>query len=145
MSYKMGSLISMEMVKEFLSPYYVKFIDFLKQYNIKHIFVDSDGLVEELIPAWMSTGVTGVFPMEAVNNLENVREQYPRLQLMGGIDKKILINNAKGDIDRELKKASRIVRQGGYIPHIDHSIPMDAKWEAFSYYRNKLNDILDHT
>jgi uroporphyrinogen decarboxylase len=144
MSYKMGSLISMEMVEEFLTPYYLKLIDFLKQFEIKHIFVDSDGLVEELIPVWMSNGVTGVFPMEAVNNLEKVREQYPRLQLMGGIDKKILINETKDDIDRELNKVSRLVKHGGYIPHIDHSIPMDAQWDHFSYYRNKLNDILDH-
>ena len=143
MAYKTGSFISKETFQEFLSPYYIKLIDFLKQYKVKNIIVDSDGLVEELIPLWIKTGVTGVFPMESVNDLLKLRRLYPKFQMLGGINKKILIESSNQSIDKELEKVSLLMKQGGYIPHIDHSIPMDANWNKFKEYRIKLNRLID--
>lgn len=143
MAYKTGSFISKETFREFLSPYYIKLIDFLKQYKVKNIIVDSDGLVEDLIPLWIETGVTGVFPMESVNDLLKLRRLYPKFQMLGGINKKILIKSINQSIDEELEKVSLLIKQGGYIPHIDHSIPMDADWEKFKEYRIKLNKLID--
>jgi uroporphyrinogen decarboxylase len=143
MTYKTGSLISMEMFDLFLAPYYVRLIDFLKQYGIKNIIVDSDGLVDQLVPRWLELGVTGITPMEAVNNIVQLRREYPRMQMMGGIDKRVLIYGTKEQIDQELQKVRVLLPDGGYIPHIDHAVPMDAKWESFVYYRNRLNDIID--
>jgi len=143
MAFKTGSFISKEAFREFLTPYYIRLIDFLKQYKIKNIIVDCDGLVEELIPLWLEVGVTGVFPMEAVNDLVKIRKMYPKLQMLGGVDKKILIDGADKDIDKELEKVSILMKKGGYIPHIDHSIPLDAKWNRLKEYRKKLNNIID--
>jgi uroporphyrinogen decarboxylase len=88
-------------------------------------------------------GVTGLFPMEAVNDTMRIRRDYPRLQMLGGIDKRILIGGDHAGIDAELEKAEALMKTGGYIPHIDHSVPMDAEWELFSYYRTRLNEIID--
>ena len=144
MAFKTGSFISKEAFREFLSPYYIRLIDFLKQYKIKNIIVDSDGLIEELIPLWLEVGVTGVFPMEAVNNLVKIREMYPKLQMLGGVDKKILIDGTGKKIDKELEKVSLLMKKGGYIPHIDHLIPMDADWGKFKEYRIKLNNLIEN-
>ena len=100
-----------------------------------NIIVDCDGLIEELIPLWLEVGVTGVFPMEAVNNLVKIREMYPKLQMLGGVDKKILINGTGKDIDEELEKISILIKKGGYIPHIDHLISLDAEWNKLKEYR----------
>jgi uroporphyrinogen decarboxylase len=143
MSYRSGSLISLAMVREFLLPYYRELIDFLHQYRIRNILVDSDGLVEELIPLWVEVGVSGVFPMEAVNDIVKIRDTYPRLQMMGGIDKTVLMHDDRDSIDRELTKIEALIQTGGYIPHIDHSVPLDARWDSFVYYRKRLNDIID--
>ncbi len=143
MAYKTGSFISKESFREYLSPYYVELIDFLKQYGIKNIIVDSDGLVEELIPLWIETGVTGIFPMESVNDLYKIRKLFPELQMLGGIDKRILIKGSGREIDDELVKVTELLKSGGFIPHIDHSIPMDADWERFKEYRMKLNEIIE--
>ena len=142
MAFKTGSFISKESFKEFLTPYYIKFIDFLKQYGVKNIIVDCDGLVEELIPLWLEIGVTGIFPMEAVNDLIKIRKNFPKLQMLGGVDKRILIRDYQRDINKELEKISLIIKTGGFIPHIDHAIPMDADWHLFKEYREKLNDII---
>lgn len=146
MASKTGSMISKEMFEEFLSPFYRELIDFLKQHHITNIHVDSDGYIEELLPLWTDLGVTGLFPFEiqANNNMLRIREEFPRLQILGAVDKRILMaNKSRQDIDAELTIAEKLLGQGGYIPHADHHVPDDAVWENFSYYRNRLNDLVD--
>ena len=47
------------------------------------------------------------------------------------------------DIDRELNIVEELLQHGGYIPHIDHHVPDDAQWDRFTYYRERLNEIID--
>ena len=146
MCFKGAAMISGPMFEEFLTPYYIKIVDFLQQYGINIILVDSDGYVEELIPLWRKAGVTGLLPFEiqAGNDLLRIRENFPRLQMLGGIDKIVLQKDrTKSDIDMELKKVKILLAQGGYIPHIDHHVSQDASWKNFKYYRKNLNDIIN--
>ena len=46
-------------------------------------------------------------------------------------------------IDDELKKILGVMNTGGCIPHIDHAVSEDVTWENFTYYRNKLNAMID--
>ena len=85
------------------------------------------------------------FPIEAVNDIEKIREKYPKLQLMGGFDKRLLfLDGSKEAIDAELEKVQRLLKKGGYVPHIDHAVSEDVTWENFKYYRIKLNEIIDN-
>jgi len=143
-AYRSGSFISKEMFSQFIRPYYLKFIDFLKQYRIINIFVDCDGLIDELIPLWIETGVTGLFPFEAVNDIVAIRQKYPNLKMMGGFNKKVLFkDSSRKKIDDEIDRISNVMKLGGYIPHIDHSVSEDVTWENFKYYREKLNNLID--
>jgi xylulokinase len=92
MSYKSGSLVSPAMFDEFMAPYYRPLIGFLSEHGVRHVLVDSDGLVDQLIPGFLDVGLTGLFPMEAVNDTVRIRRDYPRLQMLGGIDKRIRID-----------------------------------------------------
>lgn len=146
MAFKSGSLVSKEIFEEFMKPYYLKLIDYLKQYGVKNIIVDSDGFVEELIPLFIDCGVTGMLPFEiaAGNDMIKIRQNYPKFQLLGGIDKRILFEGSQeSDIDKELEKVKILLKKGGYIPHIDHLVSEDATWKNFTIYRNKLNKIID--
>jgi hypothetical protein len=143
MAFKTGSIISKDAFSEFMSPYYLRFIDFLKQCGVKNIIVDSDGLIDELVPLWVKLGVTGIFPMEAVSDALKIREEFPKLQMLGAVDKKILFNTNNKNMDDEFKKISLLMKKGGYIPHIDHSIPMDADFSKFRQYRERLNLLID--
>jgi uroporphyrinogen decarboxylase len=143
-----GSMISKDAFREFLRPSYVRIIDFLRQHGVENIHVDSDGYIGELIPLWVELGVTGLFPVErkAGNDLLKIRERFPRLQLLGGVDKRILESGrAEREIDRELAIVRQVLAQGGYVPHIDHHVPDDSVWENFKLYREKLNAIIDST
>ncbi|MCL5073531.1 MAG: hypothetical protein M1308_21950, partial [Actinobacteria bacterium] len=144
MAYRKTSLISPDMFREFLLPCYKKITYFLRGYNIKNIFVDSDGNITDLIPLWIEGGVTGLFPMEVNSGMDvvTVRKNFPDLIIAGGINKLSLAKD-KNNIDFELEKAKYVLEKGKYIPFIDHAIPYDISWENFKYYRNKLNELID--
>ena len=143
MSGKNGSLISPKMFREFMTPYYTKIINYLKTKDIKHFIVDTDGNVSGLIPLFLEVGITGMYPFEvqAGNNLLEIREKYPDLQIFGGIDKNKLAQG-KNEIDSELLKVRKMLKSGGYFPYADHLIPPNVSWENFKYYRVRLKDIL---
>ena len=142
-AYRGGSMISRAMFDEFAAPYTARLVDFVRQHGVKSIVVDCDGKIDELVPAWVKAGVTGLFPIEAVNDIVAMREEYPRLQLLGGVDKRPLIAGDRAAIDRELARIAPLVSKGGFVPHIDHSVPEDIGWESFAYYRRRLNETID--
>jgi uroporphyrinogen decarboxylase len=146
MAYKSGSLISPEHYREFLTPYYKKMVNFAKEVGIDIIITDSDGYVEDLIPLIVETGVTGMYPFEraAGNDLLRIREAFPDFQIMGGFDKRTLFETGgKEAIDNELEIVKKMLKKGRYIPHVDHFVSQDCTFENFTYYRNRLNEIID--
>ena len=101
-------------------------------------------MIDELIPLWIKAGVTGIFPVEAVNDVTEIRQKYPKLQMMGGFDKRLLFKEGtKEMVDNELEEINKLLDKGRYVPHIDHAVSEDVTWDNFVYYREKLNDIID--
>ncbi len=146
MAGKGGSLISPQHFREFLTPRYKAMVSFAKDVGVDIILTDSDGYVEDLIPLIVETGVTGMYPFEraAGNDLLRIREAFPDFQIIGGIDKKVLFaDSTEEKIDSELEIVKKMLKKGRYIPHIDHFVSQDCTWEKFSYYRKKLNSIID--
>lgn len=143
-SYGKGSMISPKTFKEFLSPYYKKLTKFLRSKNVDIILVDTDGDCNELIPLFMETGITGLYPMEVSAGMDVVsaRKKYPDLQILGGIPKSD-IALGKERIDQFLESVDWLLKQGGYIPYGDHLIPPEVPWNKFKYYREKLNLMID--
>ena len=146
MAYKSGSLISPAHYREFLTPYYKKMVNFAKEVGVDIIITDSDGYVEDLIPLIVETGVTGMYPFEraAGNDLLRIRKAFPDFQIMGGFDKRTMFNEGgKAAIDKELEIIKEMLKKGRYIPHTDHFVSQDCTFENFTYYRNRLNEIID--
>jgi uroporphyrinogen decarboxylase len=143
-SYGRGSMISLATVREYMLPYIRRVGDFLKARGVRHILLDTDGDCNALIPLFMEAGVTGMYPFETNCGMDivKVRQQYPTLQMMGGISKGE-IAKGKERIDEILKPVEEVLKTGGFIPFADHFVPPDVSFEAFSYYRNKLNEIID--
>ena len=111
---------------------------------IEAIFVDSDGNIEELIPLWLEAGINGMYPLEVAAGMDAVklRREYGRDLLMtGNIDKRVLARD-KAAIDRELEAKMPLASQGGFIPHLDHSIPHDVPYENFAYYWERKKELL---
>jgi uroporphyrinogen decarboxylase len=126
-----------------MSPYYKRLISFACSRGIRHHIVDSDGYVEDLIPLFIETGMTGLQPFEvrAGNDIERVRKNYPRFEILGGIDKTAF--QSKEEIDRELKKVRRMMKRGGYIPYVDHAYPPDISYENYTYFRKNFTKLVN--
>jgi len=143
MSGKHGSLISMEMVEEFMMPQYDRVTDFARRHKIPIVSVDSDGLVDELVPIMMKHGLNAFLPFEvqAGNSIEEYRELYPKLGIMGGLDKNELAKG-KPELHRELDRAERMLALGGYVPGFDHLIAPDASWQNYKYFVEQLKKMI---
>ena len=138
-----GSMVSPATFREFMTPYYKKLISFLKSKGVNIILVDTDGDCSKLIPLFLETGVTGIYPMEVSAGMDVMlaRRKYPNLQIMGGIPKSDIALGEKR-IDKFLMDTGALLKSGGYIPFGDNSIPPNVSWEYFKYYREKLNYII---
>lgn len=145
MAYKHAPMISPAMFKEFMYPQYVRLISFLKSHSAKLVFVDCDGYPgNELTALWLDAGVDAVSPCEiaAGNDLIQLRKDFPKLGMYGGIDKRVLAQS-KEAIDREvLGKVPWLLERGGYIPHVDHAVPHDVPLENYIYYRKLLTRVV---
>ncbi len=143
-SFGKGPMISPAMVSEFLCPYIKRVGDFLKARGVKVILLDTDGDCNSIIPLFIEAGVTGMYPFETHCGMDivKVRKEYPNLQILGGIPKSE-IGKGKAVVDTILEPVDAVLKTGGYIPFGDHFIPPDVDFENFSYYRMKLNQLID--
>ena len=100
--------------------------------------------IRKLIPLFIEGGVTGIYPFEVMAgmNVAAVRRAFPRLQILGGVDKIALAQGPDG-IAAALADVPWMLKQGGYIPYVDHLVPPDVSWENFRTYRRRLNALIE--
>jgi hypothetical protein len=142
MAYKNGPLLSPRLVREMMLPRYCVMTRKLRELGIPIILLDSDGDISQLIPIWLEAGIDGVVPMEAQAGMDvaRYREMYPRLLMMGGVDKKALAAGREA-IDAEIDKIRRTIASGGLIPFFDHGLPHDASYANFLYFVERLKEV----
>jgi uroporphyrinogen decarboxylase len=143
--YNHGSLISPDMIKEFIFPYYQQLLKNIRARQIdktRHLYVqvDTDGNAPPVIPLYQDAiGMEIMSPFEVASGCDvvEIRKQYPNLIMSGGIDKRILAKG-KDAIDREVERIIPFMREkGGYTPTCDHGVPPEVKWEDFLHYRQR--------
>lgn len=143
--YNQGCLISPEMMKEFLFPYYQQVLDNLQARQIdqsRHLYVqiDTDGNSVPVIPLYREAiGMDVMSPFEVASGCDVVKigRQFPELIMSGGIDKRVLARG-RAAIDRHLEAIIPPMRKrGGYIPTVDHGVPPEVSWENYRYYRQR--------
>jgi hypothetical protein len=144
MCYVNGPLISPRLFREFMFEPYQRLAHLLRDHGVDILMVDTDGDARRLLPLFQEAGVNAMYPFEVQSHMDvrAIRQAYPRLALQGGIDKKALALGTEA-IDRELEARVPVVLTGGYIPHIDHAIPPDVSFANFTYYRHRLDSMLD--
>ncbi len=143
--YNHGSLISPDMMKEFLFPYYQQLIANIKSRQLdqsRHLYVqvDTDGYAIPVIPLYQEAiGMDVMNPFEVASGCDvvQVAKDYPGLVIGGGIDKRVL-SQGKDAIDQLLERILPAMRKrGGYIPTCDHGVPPEVSWQDYRYYRQK--------
>jgi len=142
--YNHGSLISPDMMREFLFPYYREVIDGIKSRQIdkeRHLYfqVDTDGWATPTIPVYGELGMDVMSPFEVASGCDVVEigRQYPDLVMSGGIDKRILAKG-KDAIDEMVDRIFPAMQaRGGYTPTCDHGVPEEVSYEDYLHYRKR--------
>jgi uroporphyrinogen decarboxylase len=143
MSFKNGPLISPELVRVFMLPYYRELVGFFRRDKNTKFLLDSDGDVLQLIPLFREVGIDGMLPFEVAAGMDIVKiaEEYPDLIICGGIDKREIAKGRKA-IDAELgKKLPALFRRGGYLPTMDHHVPPEVSYADFQYYLQRTREL----
>lgn len=142
MSGKNGSLISPAFVDEFMVPNYQRIAAFCKEKGIEIFSVDTDGRVDDLIPLFIKSGMNFMLPFEVQAGCDIVKfgEQYPELNILGGIDKRA-IGRGKEAIDKELKRIEPMFDRGRFFPSLDHAVPPEISYNDAVYFYNSLMEM----
>lgn len=143
--YNNGPLISPDMMREFLFPYYQQLITNIKKRQIdksRHLYIqiDTDGDCRPVIPVYKEIGMDYMNPFEVASGCDvvEIRKQYPDLLMRGGIDKRILAQS-KAAIDKEIDRIMPFMcSQGGFIPTCDHGVPEEVSFENYMHYRKRM-------
>ena len=141
MAYKAHSMISPAMVRKFLMPAYVRWVDEIKDSGCPIIDMDSDGNIELLIPLWIESGINVCDPIEvaAGNDIVAFREQFgTQMGYRGGIDKRAIAAGGQTMRDEVLRVVPPLLKEGGFIPSCDHGVPPDISWPNFVEYARLL-------
>lgn len=145
--YNRGPLISPDMMREFLFPYYRQLISNVKARQIdksRHLYlqIDTDGFCDPVIPVYKELGMDYMSPFEVASGSDVVRTaaEYPELLIRGGFDKRILAAG-KDAIDREIERILPVMKKrGGYIPVCDHGVPAEVNFEDYMHFRKRLQE-----
>ena len=143
MAFKNGPLISPDMFREFMMPYYQKTLAQASKMGVKHHCMDSDGNIEELIPLWAEADVKIMSPMEVAASMDPVRlrKKFGReLRMIGGFDKRILASTP-AEISRELLRLAPVIEDGGYLAGCDHGVPPDVPFSNYIHFVNELKKV----
>jgi hypothetical protein len=143
-AYNAGPLVGPNIFRQFLMPRYRQINDHLRAHGVRHIWLDSDGNTELLIPLFIEMGITCHWPLERAAGMDPVhlRATYGHdLALVGGVDKREL-TKGREEIDREVWRLAPLMDDGGFIPTVDHAVPPDVPYENWLYYLEVKRELL---
>jgi hypothetical protein len=140
MSYNHGSMLSYDLFKEFLLPYYKKVIPHIKKHGVK-VLIDSDGDITSMIPWMYEASIDGVYPLErqAGVDIVKIREKYPDFLMLGGYDKMVMSKD-EAAMRSEFERILPVMRSGGYIPSVDHQTPPEVSLDNYRIYIRLLKE-----
>ncbi len=147
-TYNQGPLISHDMIREFILPYYKRLIDNTKARQIDktrklYLHLDTDGLIESVIPTYAEIGFDVYSPFEVASGsfVTEIGKKYPNIVMTGGIDKREFSKTRQELTDYLQGVLPDMKRRGGYIPTCDHGVPEEADFDNYRFYRKFASEL----
>ncbi len=138
---KSGPLVSPAIFDRCVAAGYRKIRDKLESYDVHLLGIDTDGLIEPLVPNWMAAGVNLFFPIEPGTwggTPEYLRSRFGKdMRMMGGYDK-LALEKGFAAIDKELESHIDLMKEGGFVLMPDHLITPDTSLEDYKYYLDRV-------
>ncbi len=145
MAERHGPCISPKLFKEFLLPHYKNVTSFLRKNKIDRIMMDSDGNMNPILDLIIEAGITGLWPLEVNSNMNaiSIRKKYGnKLFLVGNLDKMKAVAGGE-TLKQEIDSKIPILKElGGFIPGLDHLVPVELTLKRFQEYSDYLKKYL---
>ena len=144
MAYKTAPLISPDFIKNKMVPRYREITKVFRDGGVRLIMMDCDGNLDKIIPFIRESGLDGIYPCEIAADSDplKLRKMAPDVSLSGGVDKRVLARDGKEGVKSELRRLQPLIREGAFIPYIDHFIPPDISYDTFCYYMELKRELL---
>ena len=136
MAYNSGPMFSAEAFEKIFLPGYRRMIEAFKDAGARYVWLHSDGNILPILPMLIDAGIDGLNPLErrAGMDLVKLREKFPKLVLIGGMDNtNTLINGPISRIEAEAREIIDAGREGGVVIGT-HSISPEIPLENFAAY-----------
>jgi len=141
--FKNGPLVIPSVFDEKVGPHYKRITELANAHGIDIVSLDCDGMIDSLIPTWLSNGVNTMFPIEVGTweaSIAPWRAQYGQdLRGVGGMNKNVFARD-RAAVDAEVARLRELIDLGGYIPCPDHRLPPGAEWDLVKYYCEKMRN-----
>ena len=131
-----GPSIAPDLIGEFLIPRYRKLIGLIRETGVEFIWLRNKGNLSEMLPLFLETGINGVSNLNRLsgNDPAALRRQYPKLMMMGGLDKRWLLDDAGLMANQIQNLVPSLITSGGYFPCLDGGLLEDTPLDVFLKY-----------
>jgi uroporphyrinogen decarboxylase len=142
--FKNGMLFSPRIYRDLVLPIHREYKRFCDEHDM-FLMLHCDGDVRQFIPLLIEAGFASVEPLEARAG-NDVRELKPlygdRITFFGNINADVIANGTYDQIREEVVSKVKCAKQGGgYMYHIDHSVPPTISLEKYTFLIKTLKEI----
>jgi uroporphyrinogen decarboxylase len=143
-AYNKGPFVSPEMYREHVMPYHKRL--FALAHSIGgHTIFHTDGDIRLLLPHLIEAGMDAFHPVEAKAGLDVVelKGEYGRdLTFFGNIDARLYSANDLAGLEREIRRKVPVaMKGGGYIYHVDHSVPPGTRFDTYQFVLDLVREV----
>lgn len=137
-----GPIVGLKFMRDVVGPRYARITNLLKRHGCHLAATDCDGNITAVSDVFMSNGINVMFPIEVHGGSDpvNLRRRHPDIRLQGGVDK-MKLREGRDAIRTELERLLPTVREGGFIPGVDHRVQADVTFESYRYYLKLKRDL----
>jgi hypothetical protein len=118
-----------------MGKYYADLIAAIRGKRVEIIALSGAELTGGLLGPFRQAGINACLPcsIAAGDDPLTLREHYPELALIGGIDHRALLSGHDA-INTELRRVRPLIHTGGYIPALDNAVPPETPLANYEYY-----------
>ncbi|MCX5642059.1 MAG: hypothetical protein NTY10_02285 [Candidatus Omnitrophica bacterium] len=142
--YRNGMLFSPKIYRQLVMPIHREYKRFCDEHEM-FFMLHCDGDVREFIPLVIESGFDAIEPLEARagNDVRELKALYgDKITFFGNINADVIANGTEAQIREEVISKVNIAKQGGgYMYHIDHSVPPTVSFKNYSLLVKTLKEV----
>lgn len=130
-----GPIVGVDFMRDVVTPRYKRITNLLRKHGCQIAWTDCDGDIKPIVDCFLNGGINCMFPVEVHGGSDPVelRRRHPDLRMQGGFCKMVLAKDRTA-ILAEMQRLLPLVKDGGFIPGVDHRVQADVPYKNYLYY-----------